>query len=85
MVDEKIIHPLQTFITEFLGTSDKKQEPAQIPKEDLILDEVLRRFAETIPETKQKGGGRFSRRRRTKQYRRKKTRRNIRKKLNILY
>ena len=87
IIDEKIIHPLKTFITAFIGTSATKPEPVQVPKEELILDEVLRRFASTLPKETLKGGGRFSRRRKhiNNLYRRKKTRKNIRKKLNGLY
>lgn len=84
MLEEKIIHPLKKFITTFINTSGTKQEtlPSPVIKEEIMLEEILQRIAKSIPK---EGGRHYSRRRSNISLRRKKTRKNIRKKLNILY
>ena len=79
-IDERIIHPIK----EWFGP---KKEPDVVvtPSEELILSDIMQRIAKTMPKPEQEGAGCFSRRRRNKLHRRKKTRKNIRKKLNGLY
>jgi hypothetical protein len=67
-----------------MGTSPPEKEPETPPPEELALAEIMQRIASTIPKSVEGGGRRFSHRRRNKQHCRKKTRRNIRKKLNGL-
>lgn len=81
-IDDRIIHPFK----EWIGTSgEKESNVVETPQEELILADIMQRIAKTMPKPEQAGAGRFSHRRRNKLHRRKKTRKNIRKKLNGLY
>jgi len=83
MIDKKIIHPLQELIQTFTGPIKKEEEVEPTPPiKDLVLSEIMQRISDTMSKIDQTAG---SRRRRNKQHRRKKTRKNIRKKLNGLY